>query len=464
MRTVRRRPLRGVRPWLTLAILVACSGRTGADPAESGTAPRAAASGPSFAAPAGSMPLLSRAVPATASSGKAAWAQDDVYARFPPDHMWSCHGDCWLAYDLSQVPEEVRSSLYLVLFFGGNAQYQLNVNSLGGVDLKGVPTGGYRIEASASASGPWTTLVAVTSLAQASRVHRVDFRGYSWLRFSAPEATKLKMDVYGAAGGVPEGLVLYGDSIANMQCVGLPQSWFSSGVAARAPGRFPPIVGGGIAFTTAMDGRDLIVKGAGPFSKGMGGALLDTYAPVPYLALTFGTNDAAPGPNTNEQAFYQAYLDIIRAALAKGVVVAVSTPTWSPEANRQLGLKRLIGRIGLHPKLVPGWSPRTYQALEHVWREGKVYRCTQAGSSLKGPAGSGSNISDGGSARWDYVPSLRETLAREVGERRVRPGPDMYSLFADQPGWFVDGVHPNPTGSAAWQKAWIDWAMENMYR
>src|SRR6185369_1311732 len=129
---------------------------------------------------------------------------------------------------------------------------------------------------------------------QASRVHRVDFRGYSWLRYAASESTKLKMDVYSAAEGVPDGLLLAGDSIANMQCVGLPQSWFATGVAQRAPGRFPPMVGGGIAFTTAVNGRDLLVTGKGDFTKEMGGPILELLQGLPWLGLTFGTNDAAP--------------------------------------------------------------------------------------------------------------------------------------------------------------------------
>jgi len=447
-------PWRRMRLVFALAALVACNG----GPA-SGTVAAA-----TFSAPPGSMVLLSRSVPATASSGNASWAQDAVFAQFAPNHMWSCRGDCWLAYDLSSVPERLRNSLYLVLSFGGNVQYQLNVHALAGVDLKGVPTGGYRIEGGTSSSGPWTPLVTVPSLAQASRVHQVDFKGYTWVRYVAAEATKLKMDVYSAADGVEEGLVFYGDSITNMQCVGLPQSWFSAGVAALKAGRFPPIVGGGIAFTTSMDGRDLIVKGSGDFSKDMGGALLDLYRPVAFVGLTFGANDAAPGPNTNEKGFYDAYVDIIRAALAKGSKVVVATPTWAPDANRQIGLKRLVGRIGMHPKVVPDWAPGTYQVLDHVWRGGKVYRCNKAGTSASGPSGTAMDISDGGTAHWQYVPSLRETFAKEFSEGRVLAGPDLYSLFADKPGWFADGVHPNATGSTAWQKAWVEWAVANMYR
>ena len=116
------------RALLTLVALAACDGKTSADSARS-SPPGAPA--PAFTAPPGSMPLLSRTIPATASSSHAAWAQDATYAAFAPDHMWTCKGDCWLAYDLSTVPEQQRSTLLVALFFGGNVQYQLNVHALG---------------------------------------------------------------------------------------------------------------------------------------------------------------------------------------------------------------------------------------------------------------------------------------------------------------------------------------------
>ena len=139
---------------LALLALAACDCNSSAD---SGHGPRpavAAAAGPVFTAPPGSMPLLSRAVPATASSGHAGWAQDAIFAAFAPDHMWTCMGDCWLTYDLSAVPERQRSSLLVALFFGGNVQYQLNVHALGGVDLRGLPPAGTVSRARPRGTGP----------------------------------------------------------------------------------------------------------------------------------------------------------------------------------------------------------------------------------------------------------------------------------------------------------------------
>ena len=219
---------------------------------------------------------------------------------------------------------------------------------------------------------------------------------------------------------------------------------------------------GGLAFTTSIDGQDLIVNAVGKFAKDMGGPLLEIYQPVTHLALAFGTNDAGHGPNTNDAGFYQAYVDIVRAALTRKVVVTIATPTWATDPNRQIGLRMLAGRIGLHPALVPDWSARSYEPFEHVWRGGKVYRCITPGTSVKGPSGTGAKIADGGSARWSYLPSLRETFAAELAQGRVLAGPDLYSLFAGKADLLVDGIHPNATGSAVWQKAWVDWAVTNM--
>jgi len=112
---------------------------------------------------------------------------------------------------------------------------------------------------------------------------------------------------------------------------------------------------------------------------------------------------------------------------------------------------------------VPDWTRGSFQPLDHVWNGGKVYRCSKGGTSVTGPSGRGRDIADGGSARWEYLASLRELFAAEVAQKKVVAGPDLYSLFKDQPGWIADGVHPNPTGSAEWRKAWVDWALATMY-
>ena len=85
-------PRAGVQWLLAIAALWACTSRTSADSA-----------GPASATPPGSMPLLSRALPVKSSSGDAHLARD-----FVPEHLWNCRGDCWLAYDLSNVPESMH--------------------------------------------------------------------------------------------------------------------------------------------------------------------------------------------------------------------------------------------------------------------------------------------------------------------------------------------------------------------
>ena len=76
-----------IRLLLALLAIAACDGNSSATSGRGSSPPRTKPEGPVLTAPSGSMPLLSRTVPAAASSGHAGWAQDAIYAAFAPDHM-----------------------------------------------------------------------------------------------------------------------------------------------------------------------------------------------------------------------------------------------------------------------------------------------------------------------------------------------------------------------------------------
>ncbi len=75
--------------------------------------------------------------------------------------------------------------------------------------------------------------------------------------------------------------------------------------------------------------------------------------------------------------------------------------------------------------------------------------------------GTGTGIADGGTARWAYVPSLREDFA---ADQNVIGGPDLYSVFLNHPEWLADGLHPNAAGEAQWRAAWVSWALASVYQ
>jgi lysophospholipase L1-like esterase len=413
------------------------------------------------------MTLLSRTVPATASAGTASQGQDDSYGG----PLWGLTSaqvgnNGWLAYDLSGVPANQRTTVLVALYFGlGNGQQQINIHWQGGNGVVDNIPSAYVVEAATSSGGPWTVLATVGNNCQTYKAHLVDMTGYTWIRFratgSANGAPYVNMDVYSAPNGVTDGFVFYGDSITSNLFTGdglpgYPPEWFSKGIRASRPTFFPPIVGGGIPFMTSGDGKDLIVAGTGGFATGLDAPLRATYSAPRYACLVFGANDA-PAQNLVD-GFRANYASIINALRAQGQVVVLASPTWATDSGRQAGLVQIRASIGFH---LPGWTAGTFASGTYVWNGTRAYLCTTGGNSVTGPTGTGSSIADGGSARWKYVPSLREDYAADPG---VIGGPDLYTVFQNHPEWFGDGLHPNGTGEPKWRAAFVSWALANIYQ
>jgi len=412
------------------------------------------------------MAVISRGVPATASAGTASWAQDDSYGGIDWGfHMADIGATGWVVYDLSGVPAAERQKVLVALYLGkGDPQYQLNYRAASGYTPEYIPSS-YVLEGAASSSGPWTVLADVPTNNNPFKSHFIaDFAAYTWLRFRSTSAPfggcRVKMDVYDASAGIRDGLVFYGDSITSnifqSHDTGYPPEWFSKQIQASAPAFFPFVAGGGYPFTTSGDGVDLIVNDSGAdFTVGLPAPLKTIFAGAKYAVLVWGANDA-PAPDL-VLAFRSNYAQIIGALRAQGQTVVIASPTWATDPARQAGLVQIRAAIGFH---LPGWAARTVAAGEYVWNAGRAYLCTTGGTSVTGPSGTGTGIADGGSARWKYVPSLREDYAADAN---VIGGPDLYSVFLNQPGWLSDGLHPNAAGEAQWRNAWVSWAKSTIY-
>ncbi|HSQ67924.1 MAG TPA: hypothetical protein VLM85_32160 [Polyangiaceae bacterium] len=410
------------------------------------------------------MPLLSRTVPATSSSGIASWAQDDSYGGIP----WGFHmadiGVGWLTYDLSAVPAAQRQKLLVALYMGvGDQYYQLNYRAAAGYIPDDIPDA-YVLEGAASASGPWAPLVTVSTNNNPFKSHYIgDFSAYSFLRFrvtSGPYGCHVKMDAYDASQGIGDGIVFYGDSITTNifsgHYNGYGPEWFSKPIQASRPAFFPFVLGGGWPSTTAEDAVALIVTNApSTFTAGLSTPLKTIFQYAKYAALIFGANDAADQSLVN--AFRANYTQIINALRANGQRVALASPTWATDSTRQAGLVQIRGTIGYQ---LPSWAAGSYASGTYVWNATRAYLCTTGGTSVTGPTGTGTGIADGGTARWSYVPSLREDYANDPG---VIGGPDLYTVFLNHPEWLSDGLHPNDLGEVQWRAAWVSWALASVY-
>jgi hypothetical protein len=411
------------------------------------------------------MPLISRLVPATSSAGTAAWAQDNSYGGIDWHfHMADIGGQGWVVYNLSGVPAAQRQNILVALYLSkGDPYYQLNYRAASSYTPEFVPSA-YVLEGATSPSGPWTALVAVGTNNNQFKSHSLNFSGYAYLRFrstSGPYGCRVKIDVYNASGGISDGIVFYGDSIAanifQSGSSGFPPEWFSKQIQASSPAFFPFVLGGGYPYTTARDAVDLIVTDSGrDFTTGLPSPLGTIFSAAKYAALIFGANDA-PAPDL-VSSFRSSYAQIINALRSQDQTVVLASPTWATGSARQAGLVRIRAAIGFH---LPDWSSRVYSIGEYVWNRSRAYLCTTTGTSVSGPTGTGSGISDGGTARWSYVPSLREDFAADPN---VIGGPDLYAVFFNHPDWLSDGLHPNVAGEVQWRNAWVNWARSALYR
>jgi lysophospholipase L1-like esterase len=417
-------------------------------------------------APAGAMTLISRSTPATSSAGTASWGQDASYGGTEWGfHIADIGPTGTLAYDLSGVPSAQRRKILVALYMArGDPYYQLNYRAAASYTPDDTPDA-YVLEGASQAAGPWTALITVATNNNQYKTHLIaDFSPYSFLRFRSTMAPasgcRVKMDVYDASAGVTDGIVFYGDSITTNIFQGgfngFPPQWFSRQIQASHPAFFPFVIGGGWPATTSLDGIDLVITASGTnFTAGLSTPLKTIFSNARYAALIWGANDAPD--QTLVDGFRSHYTQIVNALRAQGQVVIIASPTWAPAPERQAGLVQIRAAIGFH---LPTWVAKTYAAGDYVWNSARAYQCTTAGTSVSGPSGTGTGTSDGGTARWSYVPSLREDYAQDSG---VIPGPDLYSVFLNHPEWLVDGLHPNAAGEDQWRAAWVNWAGSTLY-
>jgi lysophospholipase L1-like esterase len=335
-----------------LVALAACTPFLAAPPrtVTAATAPARPATDRGVAAP--PMPLISRDLPTQASAGapSAASAADGDYATTWRPGMTRA----WLSYDLAAVEPARRGAVTLAWYAETGVYDYATIGDL----APPVPTA-YRIEAHVDTGaalapvGGWETLVAVGRNTLHSRQHRLDLRGYRWIRFQIVAAGNhdlaLNLDLHDASRGGDDGWLICGSSsnAAAMDHNARGTGTFAQQIAAARPGRFPAQENCGLSGTTSADGARHLASWLPRF----GGR---------YVALTYGLNDAnraAPGA-VDTDAFYRNYVTMVEAILAAGKVPVVSTVPWARTASAQANLPLLNARIELlyatYPAVVRG--------------------------------------------------------------------------------------------------------------
>ena len=255
------------------------------------------------------MQLISRDVPAFASSGTAKSADD---AR--PDSAWTSEAlPAWLAYDVSGVPAAQRKRVLLAwyCFWADYLVAQPTPEQMLPLD--------YVVETNSAAGGGeppsagWVETAKVTANARSARQHSFDLQGANWLRVSVTKSSDaakvmLDLDLYSAPSGDSDGWLFLGDSITYMTT----QRAFSdlpSLVEKVQKGRVPLIVDGALGGTNTTTAQDIIDTSLAEFDGR-------------YVVLAYGTNDHAADFKLE---------GLVQKVIAAGRVPVVPRVPWSDQ-------------------------------------------------------------------------------------------------------------------------------------
>jgi len=294
------------------------------------------------------LPLISRSVPAFASSDTAGNANDNNYRT-------SWHGVIpgWLAYDLSTVPEDQRSKI-VVAWYSDSYDYDPTIKSRSAYGV----LADYTIEGNVAPGGGtapdsgWVALTETTNNIYHSRQHVVDFSGYNWLRINVSKvnnangsSTSINVDVHNAQAGVEDDWIIYGDSItAGSAALNGVVGTIGQVVNTKNPNYFPIVENGGTGSILSADGAHKI------------NGWLSTF-PGKYVGLAFGTNDSWGNPGATD-AYYKNMEYMVKTILAAGKVPVISKIPWSTcadVANNVPGYNAKIDALyTAYPQIIKG--------------------------------------------------------------------------------------------------------------
>lgn len=305
--------------------------------------------------PAG-MSLISRSVPAFATSGTASNANDVSY-----NTTWrSTSATASLTYNLASVPAAKRSTVLVVWYNEETESYDPALASESPVEYpknytiqtNTAPSGG-----SAPTSG-WVTKATITSNKYHSRQHIIAMAGANWIRLSVTSVnggsrSNLNMDVYDASNGLDDDWIIYGSSTPamslNHQTLGSNTRSFSQSINEAQPNRFPVQENGSISGWDTNDGVQYLPT------------LLPLF-PGKYVGIALGANDA--DACMNPTTFYNNYVTMVQTVLAAGKTPVVPIFNWSKLSTVQSCGPGLVDKINQlyanYPQVVKGPDFWTY--------------------------------------------------------------------------------------------------------
>jgi hypothetical protein len=404
------------------------------------------------------MPVISRGVPAFASSAQSASTasggdSSDYNAYWQSSKQPISSGSpAWLAYDLSTVPTcqrgKVLVSWYQPVAYDAFDPYDFTISTsyVDAVDSTGNGQYGlpmnYTLEGNAAAGGGsaaptsgWVALLpsAVSNNVYHGRAHLVDLTGYNWLRMTVTAVTDsaskpatpasatnqdvaIKLDVQDASLGVADSWLFLGDSITS-HCMsdddggnGNANKSFPELVHAALPAFFPAAINGGMGGSKTTTNPSPQVTGDAINSIDLWLALF----PGKFVGLSWGTNDCG-GNSWGIDPSIAAYKTLVNKVIAAGKVPVVPHVPWAPSSS------------------ISGATTTSSGAPYAPLSPGEAYNA--------------------------QIDSQIYTIANVVR------GPDLWAVFKDQTSLFIDSmnVHPNDDGIAVYRQAWATTMLATVY-
>lgn len=297
-----------------------------------------------------SNPVISRNCPAYDNDGESYAAKqgnDEHYFSF-----WNASAPNYLAYDLSEVPEDQRQKVMAVWY--NTSSY----DSIGQYQSRNMEPFSYTIEVNKAPGGTfpedgWEIVETVESNSLSSRQHLVDMKGYNWIRMNVKSSdggtgsnVSVNFDIHNVSEGVYDSWLFLGDSITAggmNNCYGTGFATYVNQIDSRY---FPIQENGGIGGIRSSDGRENIDR------------WLETY-PGKYVSIAYGTNDAWGNDGSGAETYYENTKYMIDAVLAAGKTPVLPKIPYStnPDVNGHLGdfngmIDRLYEEYG--DKLIQG--------------------------------------------------------------------------------------------------------------
>lgn len=281
-------------------------------------------------------PVISRNCPAYDLSGESYSAKqgnDEHYFSF-----WNASTPNYLAYDLSEVPEEQRRTVMAVWY--NTSSY----DSIGQYQSRNMEPFSYTIEVNKAPGGEfpvdgWETAVSVDDNTLSSRQHVVDMSGYNWIRMNVASSdggtgsnVSINFDVHDISDGISDSWLFLGDSITAGGMNNCYGTGFATYVNQLDRRYFPIQENGGIGGIRSVDGRENIDRWLSVYSG-------------KYVSIAYGTNDAWGNDGSGAEAYYENTKYMIDAVLAAEKIPVLPKIPYSTNADVNTHLDDFNGMI-----------------------------------------------------------------------------------------------------------------------